>query len=244
MGPTEIPSQSTETIKIPTAHYEFGATFIDHPKVPGFDCNEWGFWLVLFVNCASQWRWYCAVVAVGENIDWWEAECKSQVRFIWKSHFQSQCSGMLISIMGNARIFLLFHTLCILLIHQLVVNILDKNLLWHRMTIIFIHTVFGFGLWHPLPILMLFTVFFSCFFSSHNLLSSFLLLQLTNEPHMSHGMINFDYKVNYFHISRLNHLMPSSSSCTLLHLQFFFPLNLVFCLTYIVPEFLNGSFTY
>ncbi|RYR34894.1 hypothetical protein Ahy_A10g049952 isoform C [Arachis hypogaea] len=32
MGSTEIPSQSTETIKIPTAIYEFGATFIDHPK--------------------------------------------------------------------------------------------------------------------------------------------------------------------------------------------------------------------
>ncbi|CAA3022329.1 mitochondrial import receptor subunit TOM40-1-like [Olea europaea subsp. europaea] len=32
MGPTEIPSQSSETIKIPTAHYEFGANFID-PKV-------------------------------------------------------------------------------------------------------------------------------------------------------------------------------------------------------------------
>ena len=33
MGPTEVPSQSTETIKIPTAHYEFGSTFIDHPRV-------------------------------------------------------------------------------------------------------------------------------------------------------------------------------------------------------------------
>jgi hypothetical protein len=32
MGPMEIPSQSSETIKIPTAHYEFGANFID-PKV-------------------------------------------------------------------------------------------------------------------------------------------------------------------------------------------------------------------
>ncbi|KAH9771815.1 mitochondrial import receptor subunit TOM40 [Citrus sinensis] len=32
MGPTEIPSQSTETIKIPTAHYEFGANYID-PKL-------------------------------------------------------------------------------------------------------------------------------------------------------------------------------------------------------------------
>ncbi|KAG4208990.1 hypothetical protein ERO13_A03G167500v2 [Gossypium hirsutum] len=29
MGPTEIPSQSAETIKIPTAHYEFGTNFID-----------------------------------------------------------------------------------------------------------------------------------------------------------------------------------------------------------------------
>ncbi|CAH9074157.1 unnamed protein product [Cuscuta epithymum] len=29
MGPTEVPSQSTETIKIPTANYEFGANFID-----------------------------------------------------------------------------------------------------------------------------------------------------------------------------------------------------------------------
>lgn len=32
MGPMELPSQSAETIKIPTAHYEFGANFID-PKV-------------------------------------------------------------------------------------------------------------------------------------------------------------------------------------------------------------------
>ncbi|ESQ47882.1 hypothetical protein EUTSA_v10021197mg [Eutrema salsugineum] len=29
MGPTEIPSQSAETIKIPTAHYEFGANYFD-----------------------------------------------------------------------------------------------------------------------------------------------------------------------------------------------------------------------
>ncbi|KAH6814453.1 translocase of the outer mitochondrial membrane 40 [Perilla frutescens var. frutescens] len=32
MGPTEVPSQSSETIKIPTANYEFGANFID-PKL-------------------------------------------------------------------------------------------------------------------------------------------------------------------------------------------------------------------
>ncbi|WCJ38986.1 translocase of the outer mitochondrial membrane 40 [Euphorbia peplus] len=29
MGPMELPSQSAETIKIPTAHYEFGANFVD-----------------------------------------------------------------------------------------------------------------------------------------------------------------------------------------------------------------------
>ncbi|KAJ8747305.1 hypothetical protein K2173_014463 [Erythroxylum novogranatense] len=29
MGPIEVPSQSSEAIKIPTAHYEFGANFID-----------------------------------------------------------------------------------------------------------------------------------------------------------------------------------------------------------------------
>uniref|UniRef100_A0A0E0KD55 Mitochondrial import receptor subunit TOM40-1 n=1 Tax=Oryza punctata TaxID=4537 RepID=A0A0E0KD55_ORYPU len=32
MGSLEVPSQSTETIKVPTAHYEFGANFID-PKL-------------------------------------------------------------------------------------------------------------------------------------------------------------------------------------------------------------------
>lgn len=32
MGSAEIPSQSSDTIKVPTAHYEFGANFLD-PKV-------------------------------------------------------------------------------------------------------------------------------------------------------------------------------------------------------------------
>ncbi|KAF5777556.1 hypothetical protein HanXRQr2_Chr12g0537111 [Helianthus annuus] len=32
MGPTEIPSQYAEIIKIPTAHYAFGANFM-HPKL-------------------------------------------------------------------------------------------------------------------------------------------------------------------------------------------------------------------
>jgi hypothetical protein len=38
-----------------------------------------------------------------------------------------------------------------------------------------------------------------------------LLLQLTSEPHMSQGMMNLDYKVNYFSFSRLFHSMHSSS---------------------------------
>ncbi|KAL6009704.1 hypothetical protein ACLOJK_000133 [Asimina triloba] len=32
MGPATIPSQTSETIKVPTAHYEFGANFLD-PKL-------------------------------------------------------------------------------------------------------------------------------------------------------------------------------------------------------------------
>jgi hypothetical protein len=32
MGSLEVPAQSSETIKVPTAHYEFGANFLD-PKV-------------------------------------------------------------------------------------------------------------------------------------------------------------------------------------------------------------------
>lgn len=34
MGLTEVPSQSSETIKVPSANYEFGANFID-PNVGG-----------------------------------------------------------------------------------------------------------------------------------------------------------------------------------------------------------------
>lgn len=32
MGSMEVPSQSSDIIKVPTAHYEFGANFLD-PKV-------------------------------------------------------------------------------------------------------------------------------------------------------------------------------------------------------------------
>ncbi|TQD99845.1 hypothetical protein C1H46_014583 [Malus baccata] len=32
MGPVTIPRQSAEILKVPTANYEFGANFIDHPK--------------------------------------------------------------------------------------------------------------------------------------------------------------------------------------------------------------------
>jgi hypothetical protein len=33
MGSLEVPSQSADVIKVPTAQYEFGANFIDLPKV-------------------------------------------------------------------------------------------------------------------------------------------------------------------------------------------------------------------
>lgn len=32
MGPIEVPSQGADAVKVPTAHYEFGANYID-PKV-------------------------------------------------------------------------------------------------------------------------------------------------------------------------------------------------------------------
>lgn len=41
MGSMEVPSQSTDTIKVPTAHYEFGANFLD-PKV-GLNCYHFVF---------------------------------------------------------------------------------------------------------------------------------------------------------------------------------------------------------
>lgn len=39
MGPTEVPAQSSEIIKIPTAHYEFGANYFD-PKVASVFGNQ------------------------------------------------------------------------------------------------------------------------------------------------------------------------------------------------------------
>lgn len=68
MGPTELPSQSSETIKIPTAHYEFGANYYD-PKV-----------IFLVISCfhilmvmKKIWKWQSkyAVVAHRKGNDWW-----------------------------------------------------------------------------------------------------------------------------------------------------------------------------
>lgn len=47
MGPMEIPSQSSETIKIPTAHYEFGANFID-PKVTYLLLSKFVYFMMIF----------------------------------------------------------------------------------------------------------------------------------------------------------------------------------------------------
>lgn len=41
MGSLEVPSQSTDTIKVPTAHYEFGANFLD-PKVCFHEIQYYG----------------------------------------------------------------------------------------------------------------------------------------------------------------------------------------------------------
>lgn len=49
MGPMTVPSQSPETIKIPTAHYEFGANFIDHPKV--------GSHRYFYLSRNLSWKW-------------------------------------------------------------------------------------------------------------------------------------------------------------------------------------------
>lgn len=73
MGPTEIPTQSTEIIKVPISNYEFGANFID-PKVP---------WLhYLFVIIAGLldltmevYSVFLAVYAFWEGHDRWEIKC-------------------------------------------------------------------------------------------------------------------------------------------------------------------------
>ena len=63
----------------------------------------------------------------------------------------------------------------------------------------------------PMAVAMLISVLFLVSFTHHNVLFSCLHVQLTNEPHMSHAMINFDYKVSYLTISRLHHAMPHPS---------------------------------
>ncbi|GAA0140628.1 primary active transporter [Lithospermum erythrorhizon] len=108
MGPTEIPSQSTETIKIPTAHYEFGANFLD-PK------------LMLFGRIMTDGR-------LGARL-----KCDLTENLSMKANAQ--------------------------------VN--SPNLYFKVLIVCLINVKCGFS-------------------------SSFV--QLTNEPHMSHGMFNFDYK--------------------------------------------------
>lgn len=70
MGPTEIPSQSTETIKIPTAHYEFGANYID-PKVSG--CYHSCIKIKLFDFNSTD--GFPTVDAHWEGIDRWQTKC-------------------------------------------------------------------------------------------------------------------------------------------------------------------------
>ncbi|KAG5014795.1 hypothetical protein JHK85_020931 [Glycine max] len=125
MGPTEVPSQSTETIKIPTAHYEFGSTFIDHPR------------LLLWGRILTDGRLNARV------------KCDLSENLTFKANAQ--------------------------------------------------YVVYGVPLSLPIPMLV-----FCCAslasFTHHNSFSC-LLVQLTNEPHMSHAMINFDYKSVTQHLS-------------------------------------------
>lgn len=86
MGVTEIPSQSSETIKIPTAQYEFGANFMD-PKVNCYYRSaSWNIILPLSlmrlsfhddVNISSN--YILAADAIGKSFDRWETKCKSQM---------------------------------------------------------------------------------------------------------------------------------------------------------------------
>lgn len=71
MGPTEIPAQSAETIKIPTAHYEFGANFID-PQVCGILLL-----IFIFTYISATWvnlelYFFLAVDAFREGDDRWQ----------------------------------------------------------------------------------------------------------------------------------------------------------------------------
>lgn len=92
MGPTTIPSQSPETIKIPTANYEFGATFIDHPKV-GSRHHDYLFKTSSESGGSIIFVFYClrvnfSVPAFWEGNDWWKTRCESEVRLEWQFHYE------------------------------------------------------------------------------------------------------------------------------------------------------------
>ena len=140
MGPIEIPSQSTETIKIPTATYEFGANYID-PKVPD----------LLNVRCF--------VVILNYNVMALATDMQLMLfgRILTDGRLNARVKCDLsdnLTLKGNAQViwFLLSCS--------------------YRVLSYFI------------------------FLQFHLLISYiYIFFQLTNEPHMSHGMVNFDYKV-------------------------------------------------
>lgn len=91
MGPTEIPTQSSEIIKIPISNYEFGANFID-PKVPQLQ------YFFLIIACLLDLTMevsfvFLAVNAFGEGRDRWEVKCEAEVWFDWKSYSQGKLSS-------------------------------------------------------------------------------------------------------------------------------------------------------
>lgn len=68
MSSMEVPNQSTETIKVPTAHYEFGANFLD-PKVCSMTFNI----IVAPITLIFLTRFAAVVDAHWEGDDRWKA---------------------------------------------------------------------------------------------------------------------------------------------------------------------------
>lgn len=90
MGPMEIASQSPETIKIPTANYEFGANFIDPKVTPLIESVLFRYHIELQRDGIGNWY---VVDAFWEDTHRRKAPCKSEVWLNWQPHFEGQCTG-------------------------------------------------------------------------------------------------------------------------------------------------------
>ena len=82
MGSMEMPSQSPETFKVPTATYEFGANFLD-PKVSCFEEHIYVFARSCIMNIHYWQVMKCLYIvhAYWTHINWWTDERQSEVRY-------------------------------------------------------------------------------------------------------------------------------------------------------------------